>query len=108
MSGIAVFAQPAKKEHVNKGRDEGQNPREHLREPGCKEALLVARLGRGAGFGSKLAAGESDFQRYLGVGTPEPVCQRCHKKEQQQCKQGYAAFLFRYYLHLFPLPQGAG
>ena len=82
-SGVPVFAQPAEKEHVNKGRDEGQNPREHLCEPCYKEVAPVARLGRGAGFGSELTAGEFDFQRYLGVGAPEPVRQRCHKKEQQ-------------------------
>ena len=69
-SGIPVFAQPAKKEYVNKGRDERKNPWEHLRKPCGIEIIHVASLGRSARFRSGQAAGKFDLKRYLRMRAP--------------------------------------
>ena len=72
-SGIPVFAQPAKKEYVNKGRDKRKNPGKHLRKPRSIKTIHIASLGGSAGFRGGQAAGKLGLKRYLYMGAPEPV-----------------------------------
>jgi hypothetical protein len=96
-----VFSQPAEKEDINEGGDKRKNPGKHLRKPSRIETVHIARIGRSAGLSTGNAAGKLDSERDLRMGAPKPVRHRGRKNNQQQRKQGYAAFLWRYGLHFF-------
>lgn len=97
----SIFSQPVEKEDINEGGDKWKNPGKHLRKPSCIETVHIARIGRSARFSTGNAAGKLDSERDLRMGAPKPVRHRGRKNNQQQRKQGYAAFLWRYGLHFF-------
>jgi hypothetical protein len=97
----SIFSQPAEKEDINEGGDKRKNPGKHLRKPSRIETVHIARIGRSARLSTGNAAGKLDSERDLRMGAPKPVRHRGRKNNQQQRKQGYAAFLWRYRLHFF-------
>jgi hypothetical protein len=97
----SIFSQPAEKEDINEGGDKRKNPGKHLRKPSRIETVHIARIGRSARLSTGNAAGKLDSERDLRMGAPKPVRHRGRKNNQQQRKQSYAAFLWRYGLHFF-------
>lgn len=102
----SIFSQPAEKEDINEGGDKRKNPGKHLRKPSRIETVHIARVGRSARLSSGNAAGKLDSERDLRMGAPKPVRHRGRKNNQQQRKQGYAAFLWRYGLHFILFEPG--